>query len=221
MLSYMKKLSVLLLCYGLMQGQLVYSAQGECRQIVDAEGDNLVALLLDAPENALLHIVFDEELVCAVEDGSHDLAAATAISFHVDADLDELVVQATVDGYEGWLRIDTDYPGELLLDRKTSEGLGLTDAEFLGDNSQLEASDFFVEFVGRLEIGDKSLRNVETNIPLLEFPYNHYAGRATQAELSESALEYLSIGSIGEELLVDWVMTIDKANQQVYIAEAN
>lgn len=215
----MRKISVLSLICGFALSQLAYAAEADCQPLSSVEGDGLVALILDAGTNALLQVNIDKGEVCTLQDDSLELD--NAAPFHVSAVLDEFAVQATVDGYQTWLRIDSDYSGELLLDRATAEELRLTDAEFLGDNSQLEASDFFIEYVGSLEVGGMALRNVETNIPHLEVPYNHYADRAPSPAVSAAEAEFLTVGSIGEEILEELIITLDIANQRIYMTEAN
>lgn len=216
----MKKISPLLFSFGLALGQLAHAAEDACQPLLGVEGDDLVALVSGAAASAVLQINLDEGQICTLPSGSLDLDDAAAASFHVSAVLDELAIQATVDGFETWLRVDSAYEGELLLDRATGENLGLTDAEFLGDNSQLEASDFFIEYVGSLEIGEMTLRNVETNIPLLEVPYNHYSDRASSLDMSAASAEFLTVGSIGEEILEELIITLDIANRRIYMTDA-
>lgn len=217
----MKKLSLLMLSFGLALGQLTYAAEDGCQPLSSVEGDALVALVSGAAASAVLQVNLEEGEVCTLPSGSLDLDDATATSFHVSVALDELAIQATVDGFETWLRVDSAFDGELLLDRTTGEDLGLTEAEFLGDNSQLEASDFFIEYVGSLEMGGVALRNVETNIPLLEVPYDHYATRGARPEQSTTEAEHLTVGSIGEGILEEMILTLDIANQRIYMTEAN
>lgn len=216
----MRKIPILLLSCSLALGQLASAVEGDCQPLSSVEGDDVVALILGAQASALLQINFDDSEVCTLRGQSLDLDDATSTRFHLSTALDELVIQASVDGYEAWLRVDTEYSGELLLDRATGEALGLTDAEFLGDNSQLEASDFFIEYVGSLEAGEMVLRNVETNIPLLEVPYDHYAGRGPKPQPSTLEAEFLSVGSIGEEILEELIITLDVANQTIYMTDA-
>lgn len=216
----MKKISTLLFVCGFALEPLAYAAEGECQSLPSAAGDDLVALVMEADVDTLLQINFDEGEVCSFTRGSLDLDEASAASFYVSADLDELALQATVEAYETWLRIDGDYESELLLDRATSEGLDLTAAEFLGDNSQLEAADFFIEYVGLLEMAGMELRNVETNIPLLEMPYDHYKDRGPKPAMTTPEAEFLTVGSIGEEILEDLIITLDIANQRIYMTEA-
>lgn len=217
----MRKISVLLFSYSLVLGQLAYAVEADCQPLSSAEGDDVVALILGAEASAVLQVNFDDSEVCVLQRESLDLDEATSANFHLNAALDELVVQASVDGFETWLRIDSEYDGELLLDRATGEDLGLTDGEFLGDNSQLEASDFFIEYVGSLEAGEMALRNVETNIPSLEVPYDHYADRGPKPQPSTEEAEFLSVGSIGEEILEELIVILDVENQRIYMTNAN
>jgi hypothetical protein len=216
----MNKLSGLWLSAGLAIGQLVYAAEGDCQPLPDAEGDVLVALISGSDANALLHIYFADDEVCTSQSGALKFDITSSINFHVSADLDELGVQGVVEGFETWLRVDSKYSGELLLDRATAEGLDLTAAEFLGDNSQLEAADFFIEYVGTFEIGEIALRNVETNIPLLEAPYDHYIDRDSKPEMPAPEVEFLTVGSIGAAILEELVITLDIANHQMTMTEA-
>jgi len=216
----MNKFSCLWLSAGLVIGQLAYAADGDCRPLPDAEGDVLVALVAGSDANALLQINFADDEVCSSQSRSHDFDSATSVNFHVNADLDEFSVQGVVESHETWLRVDSEYSGELLLDRATAEGLDLTAAEFLGDNSQLESADFFIEYVGSFEIGEIALRNVETNIPLLEVPYDHYLDRGPKPDMSAPEAAFLTVGSIGAAVLVELVITLDIANQQMTMTEA-
>ena len=216
----MNKLSGLWLSAGLAIGQLAYAAEGDCQPLPDVEGDVLVALISGSDANALLHINFADDEVCTSQSGALKFDITSSINFHVSADLDELAVQGVVEGFETWLRVDSKYSGELLLDRATAEGLDLTAAEFLGDNSQLEAADFFIEYVGTFEIGEIALRNVETNIPLLEAPYDHYIDRDSKPEMPAPEVEFLTVGSIGAAILEELVITLDIANHQMTMTEA-
>ncbi|MBT6481289.1 MAG: hypothetical protein HN872_03440 [Gammaproteobacteria bacterium] len=215
----MKKLFLVLISCGLSLGQTVYSAEISCSSLFDAEGDMLVALQREIGENELLQIDIDSEEVCTLERSSVDLKAQTSTAFHVNSELSELAIAANVEGLDTWLRVDSGYREVMLLDRVTSESLGLTDAEFLGDNSLLEASDFFIEYVS-IELGALKLRSVETNIPHLEVPYDHYAGRGEMLTTSNPESEFLTVGTIGEALLEDFIITLDTVNKRMYMTEA-
>ena len=182
-------------------------------------GVALAALVSSAETDQLLQINFAEGQVCHITGDAFEASVDSAASYHVNETLGELVVQATVEGYETWLRVDGDYDGELLLDRATAEELDLTSAEFLGDNSQLEASEFFVEFVGSLEVAALSLRNVETEIPALDSSYDHYSARGPVPDAATVEAEFLAAGSLGGEILEDLVITLDIANQLLYVSD--
>lgn len=214
----MKKLLLFSFCLSLGLGQMARAAEGACQPFPGVAGDPLVALVSGAGANAVLRIDYDSRQVCTVGDDSLDGEAAT--DFHVNIAQDELAIRAVVEGYQTWLRVDTDYDGELLLDRATAEGLDLTAAEFLGDNSQLEAADFFVEFVGSLELGAKVFRNVETNIPLLEVPYDHYMNRGPKPGASAPEAEFLTVGSLGEAILEEVIIILDIAKRQLVVTDA-
>lgn len=215
----MKKLFLVLICCGLSLSQIAYSAETGCSSLSDSQGDMLVALQLEIGENELLQIDIDRGEVCTLDRSSIDLRAQASTAFHVNSELAELAIAANVEGLDTWLRVDSGYEEFMLLDRATSESLGLTDAEFLGDNSLLEASDFFIEYVS-IELGALKLRSVETNIPHLEVPYDHYAGRGEMLTTSNPESEFLTVGTIGEALLEDFIITLDTVNKRMYMTEA-
>ncbi|GJM14111.1 MAG: hypothetical protein DHS20C12_25140 [Pseudohongiella sp.] len=217
----MTKLLALTLCSTLAFSQFAYAADSDCLPLTAAEGDDLVALISGMAADSWLQIDIDEEQACTVDRDSLDLDSVTAASYRLSALLDEFAVQATVEGYETWLRVDREFGGELLLNRATGEALDLTAAEFLGDNSQLEASDFFIEYVGTLELAGARLRNVETNIPMLDVTYDHYAGRMAEPEVPAGEVAYLTVGSIGEEILEEFKLVLDISNQLIYMTEAD
>lgn len=196
------------------------AADADCSPLPDYEdapSDVLVALRGQLGSDELLQIDFDEAQYCILQRADGELDGVAA-AMRVDTNLDELTVLASIDGVDVWLRIDNAFPDEVVLDRATGESLGLTDAEFLGDNSLLEASDFFVEFVDAIEIGDFVIRDAEANIPRLDAPYDHYAGRASAEAVAQA--DSRSVGSIGETLLEQLVLTLDFDNNRVYAADA-
>ncbi len=215
----MKKFSILCLGCSLALSQFALGAQGDCQSLPSIGGVALAALVSGAQADQLLQINFGQGQVCHITSDAFEAGADSAASYHVNEALGELVVAATVEGYAAWLRVDGDYAGELLLDRATAEDLDLTSAEFLGDNSQLEASEFFVEFVGSLEIAALSLRNVETEIPALDSSYDHYAARGPKPDASTVEAGFLASGSLGDELLEDLVITLDIENQLLYVSD--
>jgi len=56
---------------------------------------------------------------------------------------------------------------------------------------------------------------------LLEVPYDHYADRGPRPEMSTAEAEFLTVGSIGEEILEEVIITLDIANQKIYMTEAD
>ena len=171
-------------------------------------------------ESELLQLDFEEASYCIIERESSALDGQASARLHVNTNLDEIAILATLDGVDAWLRVDYLFSDAMILDRATGEELGLTDAEFLGDNSLLEASDFFVEYMYSLELGGYEIEDVEVSIPRLDAPYDHYAGRATNAAMTDPEAEIRTVGSIGEAMLKGLLMTFDFSNKKIYTTEA-
>jgi len=216
-LQLLSSLSTLLL---LMFAQAVQAAEENCQSIPNVAGDLLVALVASAPSDSLLQLNLDENEVCTLDRTSADLNGQASTSFQINSTLDEFAAQATVEDFDTWLRIDPRYSEELLIQRSTAEGLGLTEAEFLGDNSLLEASDFFVEYVGSLGIGSYKLRNVEAHIPHFEVTFDHYQGRGPMPEMPDEAVEFVTVGTIGEGILKDLLITLDLLERRMYLSSS-
>lgn len=53
-----------------------------------------------------------------------------------------------------------------------------------------------------------ALHNVETNIPLLAVPYNHYANRDSRSETSALEGEFPMVGLVGEEILEEFIIAL-------------
>lgn len=191
------------------------SVSAQCESLPAGDSDALVALQSASDGNALLQIDFDEGTVCRLARDGADIDQQAGAAMRVNVDQDELAVQASIDGSTIWLRLDSKSGPGLILDRATSEDLGLTDAEFLGDNSLLEASDFFIEFTDSVEIGGYEMRDVEVSVPRLDIPYDHYAGRGTEPDA-----EVRTVGVIGEELLEDLRLTLDFSNNRIHVTDA-
>jgi len=198
----------------LVLGMLSATAAAQCESLPSGDTDVLVSLLSSSDVNGLLQVDFDEGTVCSLERDAAGLDAQSSAAVRLNAEAQELVVEAEVDGTALWLRIDSSSSQALILDRETSEDLGLTAAEFLGDNSLLEASDFFIEFVDSVQIGGYVLRDVEASIPRLDMPYDHYADRGFDSAAVRT------VGTIGEESLEHLRITLDVANNRIYISEA-
>ncbi len=202
--------------------QITHSAESACRPLPEADGDFFVALVTANDSDSILQIDFDKEEVCKLDSGSIDSSEDSSAPFHVDLVLNEFAVEATFEqGFTTWIRIDKKYSESLLLDRKTGEGLGLTEAEFLGDNSILEAEDFFKEFLGSLQIGSLELRDVEASIPRFGVSYDHYQGREPVPAATDAASQFLTVGTLGARELERLIITLDIANQRMYLMTSN
>lgn len=219
----MKNALVVLSSIVLSLGQLAYGAQAECVELPSDEGidgDIILSLKPQLSDGQLLQVDFDEAMYCIVERDSAELDGQASTAMHVNTDLDELAISAAIDGVAIWLRVDNSFSDAMVLDRNTSEGFGLTEAEFLGDNSLLEASDFFVEFLDSVEFGEFVIDDVEVNIPRLDAPYDHYSGRGPLPTMTDPNVGFLTVGSVGEELLEDLLMTFDFSNNRIYTMQA-
>jgi len=200
-----------------------HAAEAQCGSFSDEsddQGDILLALQSEGNDDRLLQVDFEEASYCFLQHETSSLEGQASAAIHVNTALDELAIQATIEGVDIWLRIDGEFSDLMLLDRDTSDGLGLLDAEFLGDNSLLEASDFFVEYLDSLALGEFEIPDVEVNIPRLDAAYDHYAGRGSLPSETELEAEFITVGSIGEALLEGLLMTFDFADNRVYMTQA-
>ncbi|PCJ24641.1 MAG: hypothetical protein COA96_08945 [SAR86 cluster bacterium] len=208
-------LSSLILC------PAAFAVDSNCSSFADNEssGDFLIALVSSASNDSLLQVDFDNEEICTLDRdrAASDISDQAVAEFHINASQDEFAVKATVEDFSTWLRIDTEYSEELLLDRKTGEGLGLTEAEFQGDNSQLEGQDFFTEFVDTFLIGSFEPRSVEASIPHFGVSYEHYQGRGELPVMPDAAAEFLTVGTIGQKVLERLIITLDVAESKMYL----
>ncbi len=200
---------------------MAQAAEAGCQALTSAQDDMLVALASQTSDDQLLQVSFEDGTYCIIEREGIDLDDIAGSALHLNSSLDEIAVLATLDGVDAWLRVDYLFSGAMILDRATGEELGLTDAEFLGDNSLLEASDFFIEYVYSFEIGEFEIDDVEVNIPRLDAAYDHYADRDPRPAMTDPEAEFLTVGSIGEALLEKLSMTFDFANEKIYATEAN
>lgn len=124
----------------------------------------------------------------------------------VNSELDELAIAASIDGnYDVLLRLDLNLESELLIERVIGEDIGLTEMEFLSDNSGVGAEDFFAEEIGFLEVGGTELEGLFAEVPRYGISYNHYEGADGTAFGDAEATR----GSLGLAVLRDIVLTID------------
>lgn len=151
----------------------------------------------------LVRIDFPQSEICVIEGGELESGAAALV---LNSEIDELAVSASIDGvYDLLLRLDLNLQTELLLERRIGEDLGLTEMEFLSDNSGVGAEDFFAEEIAFLEISGTELDALFAEIPRFGISYNHYEG------LDNTALGDADItrGSLGLAVLRGLVLTID------------
>jgi hypothetical protein len=128
-----------------------------------------------------LAVDFATSQLC-VEPSQSELTSKDSVPFVINAQAQELAVQATIaGGKQVWLRISPDYQSELLLDRTVGEEIGLTDMEFLSDNSGVGAEDFFAEPIDDLELGSLTVQAPFADVPRYGVDYAHYPETVNQA----------------------------------------
>jgi hypothetical protein len=163
------------------------AAQGPCQAFL-LQGDELV---IDAPSGSLqsgslaamvggltvsqqLSVNFSSSQAC-VEQGAAELSPSDSVRFVINEQAQELAIQVTIAGStQLWLRLSPGYQSELLLDRSVGEDIGLTDMEFLSDNSGVGAEDFFAEQIDYLELGSHLVDAPFAEVPRYGVEYVHY-----------------------------------------------
>lgn len=148
-------------------------------------------------------IDFPKSEICVLEESEPRATGGTLI---VNSELDELAIAASIDGsYDVLLRLDLNLESELLIERVVGEDIGLTEMEFLSDNSGVGAEDFFAEEIGFLEVGGTELDGLFAEVPRFGISYNHYEGS------DETVLDDTNTtrGSLGLAVLRDVVLSLD------------
>ena len=164
---------------------------------------SLASIATGVSAGQIVVIDFPKSEICV--QGQSD-AALSGGALVVNSHLDELAINASIDGsYDVLLRIDLNFESELLIERGVGEDIGLTEMEFLSDNSGVGAEDFFAEEIGFLEVGGAQLGGLFAEVPRYGISYNHYQG------LDDSGLADTSTtrGSLGLAVLRDVVLTIN------------
>lgn len=174
---------------------------------------HLSSIVRELEDELLIEFNFSENQACLADNSGLD--ASTAAAFVINTQIDELAVRASIDAsVDVWLRIDLSYSEELILDRTVAEEIGLTDMEFLSDNSGVGAEDFFAEQVGFLVLGSSELDAPFAEVPRFGVEYNHYSpedaanlgsGTETQGSVGLASLKMLSF-------------TIDPSNSLIYFS---
>jgi hypothetical protein len=164
---------------------------------------SLASIALGVSAGEIVVVNFPKSEICVLDQSDAALSGGALV---VNSQIDELAIAASIDGsYDVLLRIDLNFESELLIDRRIGEDIGLTEMEFLSDNSGVGAEDFFAEEIGFLEVGGAELSGLFAEVPRYGISYNHYQG------LDDSGLADTDTtrGSIGLAVLRDIVLTID------------
>lgn len=151
----------------------------------------------------IIVIDFPKSQICVLDKSEAGPANGGLV---VNSELDELAIAASIDGsYDVLLRLDLNFESELLIERVIGEDIGLTEMEFLSDNSGVGAEDFFAEEIGFLDVGGTELDGLFAEVPRYGISYNHYEG------VDDTALgdTETTRGSLGLAVLRDIVLTID------------
>jgi hypothetical protein len=175
--------------------------QGE-ELIIDASSESLrsgslARIISDLAANESLSVDFSAGQLC-VEQAAPELAPSNSTPFAINLLNEELAVTAVIAGStEVWLRLSPGYQSELLLERSIGEEIGLTDMEFLSDNSGVGAEDFFAEQIDYLELGSLSLDAPFADVPRFGVEYAHYEQSVNRAVQGFVATQ----GTLGLDLL--------------------
>jgi hypothetical protein len=134
---------------------------------------SLATIVLAIGAGESLSVNFSSSQMCLVLNDA--VPAPNSARFVVNAQAQEVALQAKIAGTtDVWLRLSPAYQSELLLDRPVGEEIGLTDMEFLSDNSGVGAEDFFAEAIDYLELGQLQLDAPFAEVPRFGVQYDHY-----------------------------------------------
>ncbi|MFT6094716.1 MAG: hypothetical protein ACJA2Q_002621 [Pseudohongiellaceae bacterium] len=164
---------------------------------------SLASLGAEFSRGKIVVIDFPKSEICVVAQGGPKITEGALIA---NTEIDELAIAASIDGsYDVLLRLDLNLESELLIERLIAEDLGLTDMEFLSDNSAVGAEDFFAGEIGFLEVGGTDLEGLFAEVPRYGISYNHYEG------IDDAVLDDTNTtrGSLGLAALRDIVLTLD------------
>jgi len=138
------------------------------------QSGSLAAIVTGLDESEQLLVDFPSSELC-VSQGTSDMTETDGARFVVNPNTEELAIEATLSGStEIWLRLNPGYESELLLSRSVGEETGLTDMEFLSDNSGVGAEDFFAEQIDYLELGSYLVDAPFAEVPRYGVEYSHY-----------------------------------------------
>ena len=184
------------------------------QSVAGFESASLDALLEAISDDQQLVVDFAANELCLAPAGV-GLDRASAANYRINANQQELAVEAMIDGsVDLWLRISPAYESELLLVREIGEAIGLADMEFLSDNSGVGAEDFFAEQLLILEIGGFEIDAPFAEVPRFGVTYNHYqegGGPSTAGAISTQ-------GTLGYESLRNLTLSFSPSQSLVLIA---
>jgi len=174
------------------------------------EGDNnilksgsLASLGAGISRGEIVVIDFPKSEICVLAQSEPKITEGALV---VNTEIDELAIAASIDGsYDVLLRLDLNFGFELLIERLIGEDIGLTDMEFLSDNSGVGAEDFFAEQIGILEVGGTDFDGLFAEVPRYGISYNHYEGIDNAGLVDTNTTR----GSLGLAALRDMVLTLD------------
>lgn len=178
------------------------------------QSGTLASVIAGLAGNEQLSVDFSASQVCTKQDVAQ-LTPADSAPYALNIQAQEVAVSAVIAGSaEVWLRLSPDYQSELLLERSVGEEIGLTDMEFLSDNSGVGAEDFFAEQVDYLELGSQSLDAPFAEVPRFGVEYSHYEESVNQSSEGFVATQ----GILGFDLLRSLTLTFSPAQGLVEFA---
>lgn len=177
------------------------------------ESANMASLIGSAQDSTeLLLFDFSSNQLCIAPANEMDMGDSSWAMLSWNEDAEEVAVTGFLDGsYQLPLRLDLSYQSELLVERTVGEDIGLTDMEFLSDNSGVGAEDFFSEEIGFLKIGSMELDSLFAEVPRYGISYEHYSGVNVDS-IDESNL---TRGSLGMGVLRDYVLVVDPDQSRI------
>lgn len=195
-----------------------FSLQGD-EFVVEPSSSSLktgsLATIVDGlEEGELLSVHFSSSEICIAISGV-ELAETNATRYVINLQAQELALLANISGSaDVWLRLSPGYQSELLLDRVMGEEVGLTDMEFLSDNSGVGAEDFFAEQIEYLELGAETIDAPFAEVPRFGVEYAHYDPSVNQALPGFVATQ----GILGLDSLRDLTLTFSPSQGLVLFA---
>ncbi len=196
-----------------------FTLQGDQFIIDDSSGllrsGSLAEILSRHQSNRLLSLNFPLSQFCVLTDGT-GFEPTSSSEYHVNLLEQELGIKGVIAGStELWLRVSPSYQSELLLERSVGEAIGLTDMEFLSDNSGVGAEDFFAELIESLALGEFVVDGAFADVPRFGVEYLHYDPTVNQASADFVATQ----GVLGSAILERLTLTFDPNTKLVVFSQ--